>query len=458
MECRGRETILWLPGGLNSIRFPNSLESWDDISTRMLQTCKAVWMLAAKGEVGKLVPDLVIPYTLQGLERPIFERLDGHTIVSHYDLPASVLFSLSRAEEIASNRRDEHGRFPLRCSTAFRDGFLNRPVVDEYGFALDEAIEALMPLRPFSARRLRVKLSHDCDEVGLWPSLGADSVRNQIGLLSSYRLLIPSVRAAVAHTTYHGAVTSTCRELVKIGLGMGRNFLQLTSDLAEHSRARGIDSAFYWKGSSVGAFDSGYDPRSPKVASLIDRLRDQGFENGVHPGYETFLDLETLRKEVEIVREATGEESMGGRQHYLRWVPDSWHDWERCGLAYDSSVGWSDCPGFRAGTCIPYHPWLQKLDREAQLLEIPLVVMETALFRVCTNYEQALELVESYVTRCRKVGGLFTFHCHNGMLAQRPGFVDFYQRVLDLVAWNDAFDWRSAKTEHYQPDNVVCNA
>ena len=50
--------------------------------------------------------------------------------------------------------------------------------------------------------------------------------------------------------------------------------------------------------------------------------------------------------------------------------------WERCGLAYDSTLGYNERPGFRAGTCIPIRPWLFGSNRECNLVEIPLVAMD----------------------------------------------------------------------------------
>ena len=58
----------------------------------------------------------------------------GDTIVVHADLVASAYFLLSRYEEILRRDvRDEHGRFPGRESLPQRAGFIDRPVVEEYG-------------------------------------------------------------------------------------------------------------------------------------------------------------------------------------------------------------------------------------------------------------------------------------------------------------------------------------
>jgi len=438
------ESILRLPDGKCSIRFRNAIESWDEIARGKLHTSKARWMSEPDG-VRRLVPDFIVPYCADRTERPLFERLDSHTVISHYDLPASVLFTLSRAEETISQVRDRHGRFPTVQSTAFHDEFLHRPVVDEYGLALEQAIGSLIPSYPSQRRLLRVKLSHDCDEVGLWPSLrNGGRTERQPSPVASAKMLVPSVRAAIAHATHHHAPLSMCREFSKMAVGRGRSFLQRIRDLAKYSQERGLDSAFYWKGSVFGPYDSGYDPRSLRVASLIAQLEEEGFENGVHPGYETYLQPAVLQQEADLLRQVIGQDQFGGRQHFLRWLPQSWQHWESCGLAYDSSVGYSDRPGFRAGTCIPYRPWLAELDREAHLLEIPLVIMDVALFRACTGYDEAFDSFQQCVERCRLVGGVFTFLCHNEMLASKPGFPAFYAKLLNTLTDTHRFDWRKA--------------
>src|SRR6516225_8831091 len=74
------------------------------------------------------------------------------------------------------------------------------------------------------------------------------------------------------------------------------------------------------------------------------------FEVGVHPGYNTFHSRESLARETQRLKRSLGEDYPGGRQHYLRWSPQTWLDWEACGLRYDSSIGFASHFGFRAGT------------------------------------------------------------------------------------------------------------
>jgi len=111
---------------------------------------------------------------------------------------------------------------------------------------------------------------------------------------------------------------------------------------------------------------------------------------------------------------------------------------------YDSTVGYPDRVGFRAGTCIPYRPWLLSQDREAQLLEIPLIVMDVTLLESMNlQRQELLNVVGRLIEKCRAVGGVFTFLCHNTTLRD-PNFVQSYENILDLLASSDRFDCRSA--------------
>src|SRR5262249_14599496 len=142
---------------------------------------------------------------------------------------------------------------------------------------------------------------------------------------------------------------------------------------------RRLDSALYWKSSPYSDHDSGYDLFDSKIQAVSRWACENGIELGAHPGYYTYLLQQHLSDQLESIRRAAGTRHIGGRQHYLRWSPQTWEDWEMCGMAYDSSLGYADEIGFRAGTCIPYRPWLLGPGREASLLEIPLTVMDVTV-------------------------------------------------------------------------------
>lgn len=431
-------TVYVEPGTRKRIRFRNApLTFWSELSARTFHTIRVSWMYPPPEPLRSLIPDFVIPFSHEKqIEiRPLFSPVDRNCIDCPLDLLAPILLLLSRVEEVLVTERDVHGRFSASMSIAFRDGFLNRPVVDEYGLALEQALVYLLPNWQLVERRLRVKLSHDVDNVGL-PF---------------------NFRSAIGHTIRRRNPLATARDLFGWAVGLKPTCLELVLQVVRFSLERGLDSAVYWKASPLGPYDRGYDLRHPKVRQVISWLHEHGVETGVHPGYETFLAPDRLLREVQMLREVLGEQPLGGRQHYLRWCPETWLHWETCGLAYDSTVGYADHIGFRAGTCVPYRPWLLFLNREANLIEIPLLVMdETLAYYMGLTIQQSLEALLECVARCRIVGGVFTLLWHNTSLID-PIYRDLYRNILDILGEHEKFDWRTpSKNELSIP--ITCTA
>jgi hypothetical protein len=376
----------------------------------------------SQAAVAGAMPDLVVPFcsaeSKQG--EPLFVETQPGEFRCTEDLPASTVLVLSRYEEIEAPR-DEHGRCPAAGSMAVRGGYLDRPIVDEWGLALEEIITALEPgLR--ADRRLRVKVSQDVDLIGI-----------PFGLREPAVQLVKRGRFDVA-----------LRDMLSGVTGILPGSLRQVIELCSLVQSRGIKPALYWKASTGTVYDSGYNVADPRVARVIDWARARGVEMGVHPGYYSFGNPEQLAAEVERCRRAIGEHEIGGRQHYLRWSPETWLDWERCGLAYDSTVGYADRVGFRAGTCWPYRPWLWKENRRARLLEIPLIVMEQSLIRpqyMGLSPEESLAAVTGLLRKCRAVGGVFTLLWHNNSLG-RP-YSAYYPRIFDALAGIENYDWRN---------------
>lgn len=369
-----------------------------------------------------LIPDLVVPFADRLYAGPLFVRTTENTWECPIDLLASMLLTLNRFEELHSDERDMHGRFLAAQSVAQKHGFLHRPIVDEYGLALQQVIQSLLPGWQPPERKLRVKLSHDIDETG-FPR---------------------SICNSLAHTLKRRQTFATVRDLLGSAFGLRPSLLEAVLRITELSECCGMASALYWKNSPKSEWDSGYDLTMKPVYEVVCRLKSEGLELGVHPGYYTFNDPRRLSDEVEHICKVIGETTVGGRQHFLRWHPRTWLDWEKCGLAYDSTVGFSDHIGFRAGTCVPYRPWSLELNREINLLEIPLLAMDvTLVYYMCLTSEQSVALLLQCAERCKIVGGVFTLLWHNRSLLD-PNYGHTYQTVLSALNCSPAFDWKQA--------------
>jgi uncharacterized protein DUF7033 len=391
------------------------------------QLCSANVHLAQGigGAQGLGINHCVVPFVASEptQDRPLFYLTDQDHLECALDLPLSILLTLSRWEETLETPRDTHGRFPAKSSISRTGGFLDRPIVDEYGLAFEQAMGFLFSSWKKTPRKLRIKVSHDADQIGI-----------------PFRW-----RRALRHSVRSRSVHNSLRDFSSRFSGVEPAELKSVRSIALATKGHGLNSTVYWKAAPPGLEDSGYDPRDSKVRQVINWLDGMGVESGIHPGYCTFHSPEKLRREVAILRETLGDRPLGGRQHYLRWSPGTWIDWENCGLAYDSSVGYAEQIGFKAGTCIPYRPWLFPLNRQANLIEIPLMAMDrTLLGYMGLTKGQAIHSISQLLDRCRMVGGVFTILWHNDSFLD-PFYRDVYLGLLEILTDIENYDWQ---TEH----------
>ncbi|HHS98085.1 MAG TPA: hypothetical protein ENK08_09370 [Chloroflexi bacterium] len=337
---------------------------------------------------------------------PFAERHPDGLLVFHADIIAATFFMLSRWEETVVAVRDEHDRFPATASVAYKQGFLDRPIVDEYALVLRAWLMALLPRHRPRRHRFRVHLGSDVDHVRPFPTWG-QGIRVLGGDLFKRRSLWRAWGTAreLVMQAFRPAQTSEIRGI------------EYLAQLAAHY---GLDAAFYFKASDPSPFDSGYDPASPLVRRLIERLRQRGFEIGLHAGYYTLNDPARLRDEKARLDAVLGTDKYGGRQHYLRFrVPGTWRDGERVGLTYDATMGYADHEGFRCGTCHPFHPFDCLQNRVLNIVERPLIVMDATLkgYRRMSPAE-GKERILSLARRCRQVEGVFSLVWHPTLLRE----------------------------------------
>jgi hypothetical protein len=360
----------------------------------------------------------------QGCDKPFAEYMPDGSVVFYVDIVAAAFFMLSRWEETVVPIRDPHDRFPATASVAYRQGFLDRPIVDEYALILREWLKVVLPGWKPKPCVFSVKLSHDIDHIYQFQNwyaavytVGGDLLRRR-SPMRAWR----TVRDALA----------------QVVLPAQTDYVRRIYYLADLSREYGLDNdAFYFMADGPDRSECGYAPKLPVVSRCIKDLRERGFEIGLHPGYDTFQNPERLAEEKARLDAILGETRYGGRQHFLRFqAPDTWRHWEQVGMTYDSTLTYADHEGFRCGTCYPFRPFDVGQNRELDLWEVPLIVMDGTLrdYRKLTAKQGEMRVLE-LAQRCRHVGGTFTLLWHNSSLdgEWRP-WGEMYQRVTRSLA------------------------
>lgn len=112
---------------------------------------------------------------------------------------------------------------------------------------------------------------------------------------------------------------------------------------------------------------------------LVETLLAGDAEVGLHGSYSAAEDGARLADEKARLEELAGP-VLGQRYHFLRLDPHrNLGDLEAAGFAYDSTLGFNDAPGFRAGIAHPFHPWDLERDAPHEIVEVPLAAMDVTL-------------------------------------------------------------------------------
>jgi hypothetical protein len=345
--------------------------------------------------------------------RPTLER-DGDTTTLGLDLFGAAFAMATRYEEAVGTGHDTHGRFPATASIAAREGYLDRPLLDEYAEVLWAVLRRHWPRLERRPHAYSLWLSHDVDiprsagsgVTGLAKWVAADVVRRREPALAARRVrAYPKAR--------HGLAPED-----------PANTFDLIMDVSER---QGLHSAFYFiptEGSRD--VDARYRLEDPWVRGLLRRIHDRGHEIGLHASYETFRDPDLTRSEFDCLRavaegEGITQPAWGGRQHYLRWDPaTTWRNWDAAGVDYDSTMTFHDVVGFRSGTCREHGLFDLRARTPLRLRERPVVAMDATLKGYMgLDDDELVRRVTTLADRCRLVGGPMSLLWHNHNLASR---------------------------------------
>jgi hypothetical protein len=185
-----------------------------------------------------------------------------------------------------------------------------------------------------------------------------------------------------------------------------------------------------------------------RIGETLDQLRSQGTEIGVH-GIDAWIDSQAGA--VEIERVCPGTISSGVRMHWLLSDAGTPRRLEDAGFGYDSTVGYNDAVGFRAGTAQAFCP-----PGCLRLLELPLILQDTALFypaRMNLSEADAWGTIETIVESIERFGGVLVINWHQRSLGPERLWGRFYRRLVNHLrnrgAWfttaRNAVDWFAAR-------------
>jgi hypothetical protein len=200
------------------------------------------------------------------------------------------------------------------------------------------------------------------------------------------------------------------------------------------------------------------------IQDFVKKLVDKGFEVGVH-GIDAWHDTAAACEEKARITDISGKTDVGIRIHWLCFGKDTYQTLEEAGFYYDTTFGYNDAVGYRAGTSQVFKPIGVK-----NIFELPLNIQDTALFNpkhMSLTKIEAWQLCQDLIEKTSHNSGVLTILWHDRSLSPERLYEDFYIKLLSELknkkVWfataTDACKWfkirRTAKFENVKLDGDV---
>ncbi|WP_292463810.1 polysaccharide deacetylase family protein [Methanolobus sp.] len=194
------------------------------------------------------------------------------------------------------------------------------------------------------------------------------------------------------------------------------------------------------------------------VGNYMREIVDRGCEVGLHGGYYSYDNYENVVHEKKKLEAVLGKPVIGFRNHYLKLkISESWEILSKAGFKYDTTLGFNNVVGFRNGMCHPFRPYAE--GKALDILEIPLNIMDIALFEQAGSFRQAWEISKQILDVGHKYNGIITLLWHNNIFSS-PHLKEWnklYVKILDYCnqknAWITSCEniyewWNNADVEY----------
>jgi len=318
-----------------------------------------------------------------------------------FDLFAASFYLLTLYEEYFPKQLDEHGRFNPDESLAYRNGFIEIPLIDRWAYLLKDELKKKYPDTEFIKRKFRFVSTFDIDFPYMYLKKGL--IRSMGGMmrdLLNLRFEDIASRIAVHLRMKPDPYMSALRWIDHVHQDAGKSYylFALMNDCGKYGRKTLYPLTDYYE--YLKNLDS---------ATV-----------GLHPSYDTYHNPQQLIKEKKKLERIMGKmKVIISRQHFLRMiVPDTFRQLEAAGLQEDFTTAFARTPGFRSGTAIPYYFYDVEKDITGKLLMHPTVMMDACLITYLRlRPKEALEKIKRLVDECKQSGGDFVSLWHNSNLA-----------------------------------------
>lgn len=350
--------------------------------------------------------DIVVSFG-KSLKEPY--RADNKKVIFNYDILMTSFMLLSCKEEYSSTEEDYLNRFLAAYS--FRKDYIDVPLFDVNAFILCESIRVLdNDIKNFS-NNFQIMLTHDVDNV--------NSQTKNVFLHNAKELLLNSAKPLKDRTN------QLLRQFITNRYCQFENCMNL--ELKYNAK-----SEFYFLQGRKGRLGKRYELEQIKKHRYLFEKHPQ-FVAGLHTNVYSYDNEDNIREEISLIEKFFDTKIESCRNHYLRFkVPETWKLLQKCGIKFDTTLGYSDANGFRAATSQSFIPYDINNDTIIQIYETPLIIMDVVSLENSDKYLNNLSKAKKLIDSVEKYNGTASILWHQCLL-EDPEYKEMYEAVLQYI-------------------------
>ncbi|MCK9398973.1 MAG: polysaccharide deacetylase family protein [Bacteroidales bacterium] len=348
---------------------------------------------------------------------PVFFKVEGASALP-FDPFALSFYLISRYEEYLPFEPDEHGRFQPELSIAYREEFLQIPLVDAIVHEMKNLLKAQFPGISLPGQPFRFVPSFDIDIAFAhsgkgWPRAAAAWLKLLLKVdFRQFKERIYTLAGKMADPY--------------------DNF-QLHLDLAAKY---GHPIMYFALLGDFGRYDRNITYRSKQFRELLLKLSLTA-EMGLHPSYQSFIRPEIFKKEKLRLEEIVQKPVITSRFHFLRLkFPQTYRDLAAAGIREDFSMGYSSLNGFRASTCTPFYFYDLEREERSNLRIHPFIFMDSAMIdHLRITPEAAVEEIKDLINQVEIYGGEAIGIWHNYSLSEKDQYKGWREVLISILEY-----------------------
>ncbi len=353
-----------------------------------------------------------------------------------FDIFAASFYLLSRYEEYLPYSKDIYGRYAHENSLAFKENFLQLPLINIWLQNLKEKLRQKFSLLTPARRSFSEGGTHHPVAIGspftFLPTYDIDEAY-------SYKHKSWWRNAGAVAKAVLGGQWSKIRERRNVLKGKEQDPYNSYDWMDQlHGQFHLEPRYFFLVAECTGRYDRNILPKEKALRQLIKRHAEK-YKIGIHPSWQSGDNHFLIQKETAIIRQITGNSITISRQHFIRFtLPETFRYLANAGIKEDFSMGYGSINGFRASVASPFYWYDLEKEETTSLLLHPFCFMDAnSFFEQKYSPQQALEEMRHYYREVKAVNGTLITLWHNTFLGTDPlfaGWREVYRQFIEEIA------------------------